>query len=158
MDLQPDFKEILAAFAARNVEYLLVGGWAVGFHGQPRLTKDLDLWIRPTPDNLARARTALAEFGAPEAMLKELETASPEDVLWMGTPPLRIDVVKGVPGGRFEAAYPNRLLATWDGVEVSIVGLDDLIALKRASGRPQDLIDADALLVVRASRAKGGEG
>jgi hypothetical protein len=54
MDLQPDFKEILAVFAAQNVEYLLVGGWAVGFHGQPRLTKDLDLWIRPTPDNLAR--------------------------------------------------------------------------------------------------------
>jgi hypothetical protein len=142
----------LAAFAARSVEYLLVGGWAVGFHGQPRLTKDLDLWVRPTPENLARAHTALAEFGAPEAMLKELETAAPEDVLWMGTPPLRIDVVKGVPGGRFEAVYPRRVLATWNGVQVSIVGLDDLIALKRASGRPQDLVDADALEAVRASR------
>jgi hypothetical protein len=154
MELQPDFKEILAAFAARNVEYLLVGGWAVGFHGQPRLTKDLDLWIRPTPENLARAREALAEFGAPEAMLNELETAAPEDVLWMGTPPLRIDVVKGVPGGSFDAAYPGRVVATWSGVPVSVVGLDDLIALKRASGRPQDLVDADALVAVRAGRAK----
>ncbi len=152
MDLQPDFKEILAAFAARNVEYLLVGGWAVGFHGQPRLTKDLDLWIRPTPENLARARTALAQFGAPEAMLKELETAAPEDVLWMGSPPLRIDIVKGVPGGRFEEVYPQRVLATWSGIPVSIVGLDDLIVLKRASGRPQDLVDAEALEVVRAGR------
>jgi hypothetical protein len=154
MELQPDFKEILAAFAARRVEYLLVGGWAVGFHGQPRLTKDLDLWIRPTHENLARARLALAEFGAPEAMLRELETASSDDVLWMGAPPLRIDIVKGVPGGTFETAYPNRVVAVWDGVEVSIVGRDDLIALKRSSGRAQDLVDAEALETIRAGRSK----
>ncbi len=152
MALQPDFKEILAAFAARSVEYLLVGGHAVGFHGQPRFTKDLDLWVSPRADNLARVRLALADFGAPPQLEKELESAALEDVLWMGAPPLRIDIVKGVPGGRFDEAYPRRVQTTWEGVPVSIVGLDDLIALKRASGRPQDLVDADGLESVRSKK------
>lgn len=150
MELQPDFKDILAAFAAAGVEYLLVGGYAVGFHGQPRLTKDLDLWIRPSPENLARVRTALSQFGAPDALLRELEGAAPEDVLWMGTPPLRIDIVKGVPGGDFDGAYARRVRVDWQGLVVDVVSREDLIRLKRASGRPQDLVDADLLEAIRA--------
>ncbi len=153
MELQPDFKDILAAFAAAGVEYLLVGGWAVGFHGQPRLTKDLDLWVRPTPENLKRVRAALVDFGAPESVLSQLESAAPEDVLWMGVPPLRIDIVKGVPGGDFEAAYGRRLRLVWQGVAVNLVGKDDLVRLKRASGRPQDLIDAELLEAVPKDRS-----
>jgi hypothetical protein len=145
MALHPDYKDILAAFATHSVEYLVVGGYAVGFHGQPRFTKDLDLWIRPTPENLERTRIALVSFGAPQNLLQHLDQASEEDVLWMGLPPVRIDIVKGVPGGDFGAAYRNRVVASWDGVEVSIVSRADLIALKRASGRPQDHLDADML-------------
>jgi hypothetical protein len=145
MALHPDYKDILAAFAANAVEYLVVDGYAVGFHGSPRFTKDLDLWIGSTASNLARVKRALVEFGAPEAVLNQLDGAAVEDVLWMGAPPVRIDILKGVPGGDFHAAYAARVTADWDGVLVSVVSHDDLIRLKRASGRPQDLVDADAL-------------
>ncbi len=143
--LHPDFKDLLAAFAAHEVEYLVVGGYAVGFHARPRFTKDIDLWVGHSPENLKRARAALEEFGAPAAMLEQLESALDEDVLWMGVPPVRIDVVKGVPGGEFSACLSRRVPATWDGVSVSIISRDDLIAIKRASGRPQDLLDVEAL-------------
>jgi len=145
MALHPDYKDILAAFAAQNVEYLVVGGYAVGFHGTPRFTKDLDLWIRSTPENLARVRNALVDFGAPQSILAHLDEASDTDVLWMGLPPVRIDIVKGVPGGDFEEAYRQRVVSTWDDVEVSVVSRSVLIALKLASGRPQDLLDAAML-------------
>lgn len=87
MALHPDYKDILAAFAANAVEYLVVGGYAVGFHGSPCFTKDLDLWVGSTADNLARVKRALVAFGAPEAVLSQLDDAAPEDVLWMGAPP-----------------------------------------------------------------------
>ena len=145
MALHPDYRDILAAFAAHGVEYLVVGGYAVGFHGTPRFTKDLDLWIRPTTDNLGRVRDALVSFGAPQNVLQHLDSATEADVLWMGLPPVRIDIVKGVPGGNFDEAFRNRVLASWDGVAANVVSRADLIALKRASGRPQDLLDADML-------------
>jgi hypothetical protein len=145
MSLHPDYKDILAAFEKYGVEYLLVGGYAVAFHGRPRFTKDIDLWVKPTPENLANVRSALVDFGAPAQLLAELDDASPEDVLWMGTPPVRIDIVKGVPGGHFERAFADRVTSDWEGVRVSVVARKELIALKRASGRPQDLLDADLL-------------
>ena len=143
--LHPDFRDLLAVFAAQKVDYLVVGGYAVGFHARPRFTKDIDLWVGHAPDNLKRVRAALEEFGAPAAMLEQLESALDEDVLWMGVPPVRIDVVKGVPGGDFPACLGRRVNTTWDGVSVSIISKDDLIAIKRASGRPQDLGDVEAL-------------
>jgi hypothetical protein len=135
----------LAVFAAHNVDYLVVGGYAVGFHGRPRFTKDIDLWVGNAPENLKRAGEALKEFGAPAAMLEQLESALDEDVLWMGVAPVRIDVVKGVPGGDFSACLSRRVRTSWDGVSVSVISRDDLIVIKRASGRPQDLLDVDAL-------------
>jgi hypothetical protein len=117
----------------------------VGFHARPRFTKDIDLWVGNAPENLKRARGALKEFGAPVAMLEQLESAQDEDVLWMGAPPVRIDVVKGVPGGDFSACLARRVCASWEGVSVSVISKDDLIAIKRASGRPQDLLDVEAL-------------
>jgi hypothetical protein len=154
MPLHQDYRDILAVFADHGVEYLVVGGYAVGFHGPPRFTKDLDLWIRPTKDNLGRVRSALVEFGAPASLLAELDTAAPEDVLWMGRPPVRIDLVKGVPGGDFDKAFRRRVNAKFDDVEVQVVSKDDLIALKLASGRPQDLVDADVLRRSPASKRR----
>jgi hypothetical protein len=145
MPLHPDFRDLLAAFAARDVDYLVVGGYAVGFYARPRFTKDIDLWVGNSPGNLARVRAALQEFGAPAAMFEQLESALDEDVLWMGVPPVRIDVVKGVPGGDFPTCLARRVRASWDGVSVSVISRDDLIAIKRASGRPQDLLDVEAL-------------
>jgi len=145
MPIHPDFRDLLAVFAAHGVDYLVVGGYAVGFHARPRFTKDIDLWVGHSTDNLQRVRAALEEFGAPAAMLEQLESALDEDVLWMGVPPVRIDVVKGVPGGDFAACFSRRISASWDGVTVSVIGKEDLIAIKRASGSPQDLLDVDAL-------------
>jgi hypothetical protein len=145
MPLHPDFKDLLAVFAAHDVDYLVVGGYAVGFHARPRFTKDIDVWVGHSPPNLKRARAALEEFGAPTAMLEQLESALDEDVLWMGVPPVRIDVVKGVPVGDFPACLSRRVRALWDGVSVSVISKEDLIAIKRASGRPQDLLDVEAL-------------
>ena len=148
MPLHPDFKDLLAVFAAHKVDYLVIGGYAVGFHARPRFTKDMDLWVGNRPDNIVRVGSALEAFGAPAAMLVQIESALDEEVLWMGVPPLRIDIVKGVPGGDFSQCYARRILATWDDVPVSIIAKDDLIAIKRASGRPQDLLDIEALEAV----------
>jgi hypothetical protein len=148
MPLHPDFKDLLAVFAAHQVDYLVVDGYAVGFHARPRFTKDMDLWVGNRPDNIVRVRSALEAFGAPAAMLVQIESALDEEVLWMGVPPLRIDIVKGVPGGDFSQCHARRILATWDDVPVSIIAKDDLIVIKRASGRPQDLVDIEALEAV----------
>jgi predicted nucleotidyltransferase len=141
MSLHSDFKDLLSAFADERVEYLLVGGYAVGYHGRPRFTKDIDLWVGEEPSNLERVYRALATFGAPEAVLAQLGDLGPEEILYLGAPPLRVDIFKRIPGVEFTAAYADRVEATWDGTPVSIISLTDLIAAKRASGREQDLID-----------------
>jgi hypothetical protein len=145
MPLPPDFRDLLAVFAEHEVDYLIVGGYAVGFHACPRFTKDIDLWVGNTPNNIARVRAALERFGAPAAMLEQVESAREEDVLWMGVPPVRIDIVKGVPGGDFDGCHGRRVRASWDGIPVSVIGKEDLVAIKRASGRPQDLLDVQML-------------
>lgn len=144
-DLPSDLIDLLSEFENTKVEYLLVGGQAVALHGFPRFTKDADLWVRDEPENLARVRTALGNFGAPKDVIDQLEAAEPLDVLWMGLPPARIDLMKGVPGGDFERAFRAREEFSVGGVKVLVVNKDDLIRLKRASGRPQDLVDAENL-------------
>jgi hypothetical protein len=126
--LPPDFKDLLAVFATHSVEYLVVGGYAVGFHARLRFTKVIDLWVGNAPDNLMRVRASPEELGAPVAMLEQLEAALDEDVLWMEIPPVRIDIVKGVPGGDFATCLARGVSTSWDGVPVSVISLDDLIA------------------------------
>lgn len=142
MDLPSDLIDLLSAFAEEQVDYLLVGGQAVALHGVPRFTKDADLWLRDTDENLRRAKRALDSFGAPPGTLRALDEARDLDVVWMGHPPARIDLMKRVPGGDFEAAYRARVTFTVAGVTILCVSKADLIAQKRASGRPQDLVDA----------------
>jgi len=154
MALPSDLIDLLAEFGAEKVEYLLVGGQAVALHGFPRFTKDADIWLRDTPDNLARTRVALVRFGAPPVTIDALEPAAPLDVVWMGTPPARLDLMKGVPGGDFERAWGTRISVDIAGVCISLVGRGELIRLKLASGRPQDLVDAETL---RGAEADGFE-
>lgn len=142
MDLPSDLIDLLAEFAAEKVEYLLVGGLAVALHGLPRFTKDADVWLRDTPDNIGRARRALESFGAPQATRNGLTAARGLDVVWMGHPPSRIDLMKAVPGGDFDRAWSSRRTVESGGVPITVVGRDELIRLKRRSGRPQDLLDA----------------
>jgi hypothetical protein len=145
MALPSDLIDLLAEFAATEVEYLLVGGQALALHGHPRFTKDADLWLRDTPDNIERAQRALLAFGAPRSVIDALLTAEPLDVVWMGMPPARIDLMKGVPGGNFAEAWLTRVAHEVADTVVQVVSRPQLIQLKRASGRPQDLLDADQL-------------
>lgn len=153
MDLPSDLTDLLAEFADAKVEYLLVGGQALALHGHPRFTKDSDLWLRDTPENLGRAVEALRRFGAPAATVDALIPASGLDVVWMGLPPARIDLMKAVPGGDFQQAWQGRVTFELEGVPVPVVGAAELVRLKRASGRPQDLLDAESLeALLRQSR------
>ena len=154
MDLPRDFKDLLQAFADAEVRYLVVGGYAVAFHARPRFTKDIDIWVEDSAENLARLTDALQRFGAPAGMAEQLRDADALDVVWMGRPPMRVDLVKSIPGVAFAEAFPRRAEATWGGVRLAVIGRDDLIAAKRASARDQDLLDV-TLLELEAGRDNG---
>jgi predicted nucleotidyltransferase len=155
MALHPDFRDLLSAFAQEQVRYLLIGGYAVSFHSRPRFTKDIDLWIAGDPDNLARTHAALARFGAPPSVLRALETLGPEEILYMGKPPVRVDILRSIPGVDFEQAYAGRVATDWDGAPVMVMGLEELIIAKQAAGREQDRLDVIALEQARAQRSLG---
>lgn len=146
MNLPQDFLDLLAEFARSNVRVLVIGGYAVGAHGRPRATKDLDLFLEPlSKDVRDRACAALAVFGAPPHVVESLRSADPSQVVWFGTPPLRIDLLSNVGGLDFEMVWQRRLELKSGEVVIHVVGLDDLLALKRIAGRPQDLADIRAL-------------
>ncbi len=145
MNLHTDFVDLLAAFAEHEARYLLIGGYAVGFHAQPRATKDMDLLVDGGPENMVRIHDALATFGAPIHVLEATKTAGPEDILFLGRPPVRVDILQEIPGVSFAKSYERRVEVTVRGITVPIIGKQDLIAAKRASGRLQDLADVQAL-------------
>ncbi len=141
------------AFADEKVSYLLIGGYAVSFYDRPRYTKDLDLWVKSEPENLNRVYRALARFGAPAHVLHDLENLGPDEVLWMGNPPVRVDILQNVDGVEYEPAFARHLQVEWHGVTVTMISLEDLIASKKAAGRPQDIVDAGNLEL----RGSGGQ-
>ncbi|MBM4342154.1 MAG: nucleotidyltransferase [Deltaproteobacteria bacterium] len=145
MKIPRDFADLLEAFAAQGVQYLVVGGYAVGAHDVPRFTKDIDLLIDATPENRDRCTLALQEFGAPDAVVAAMRDAGPDDVVWLGQPPLRIDLLQSIPGIDFAQAWPRRLTLDLEGLSIEVIGLQDLIAAKQAAARPQDRRDARAL-------------
>lgn len=148
--LPPDFRDLLEEFARAGVNTVIIGGYAVAFHGRPRATKDLDLLLEGSEDNLARAAAALQAFGAPPHVVEAARTMKPDEIVYLGQPPLRVDLLRTIDGVAAERLFANAVVTRLDGVEVRVIDLDDLIANKRATGRPQDLIDADFLERVRA--------
>jgi hypothetical protein len=145
MSLPRDLVEMLTVFAAEGVRYLVVGGHAVSLQARPRSTKDLDIWLDAAPDNLERACAALRSFGVPPDLVKELRAARPDEIVWMGRAPARVDFMQTLLGVEWSLAWQRRVTATIEGIQVSFIGREDLIANKRAVGRPQDLRDARAL-------------
>lgn len=132
---------MLSAFSEEKVEYLLVGAYALAAHGLPRATGDLDLWVRPTPENSSRAWRALARFGAPLEGFSEDDFKTAGIVFQIGIAPCRIDILTAIDGVTFDEAWPNRTAIDIEGLKVTVIGREDLLRNKRASGRPQDVAD-----------------
>ena len=143
--MNPDFVDLLRAFIAHDVRFLIVGAYALGVHGRPRATGDLDVWIDPTPENATRVMRALADFGAPLGEVTADDFSRPGVVFQMGLPPRRIDVLTNVTDLTFAEAWPNRLRSQFGPIVADFVGRDDFIRNKRAAGRPKDLGDLDSL-------------
>jgi len=143
--LPPDFKDFLQLLDAEKVEYLLVGGYAVGYYGYPRATGDMDVWVAVSPENAARLASALRRFGFTE------EVATPDlflienQVIRMGVPPLRIEVHTTISGVDFATCFAGRTVDLIDGVSVNLISLDGLRRNKAASGRPKDQEDLNNL-------------
>ncbi len=137
-----DFFDMLSALSAEGVDYLVVGAYALAAHGLPRATGDLDIWVRPTADNADRVQRALRAFGAPLFDLTRDDLLRPDTVFQIGIVPGRIDLLTGVTGVTFEEAWPSRIRVTLEGLVVPIIGFDELLRNKEATGRPQDLADA----------------
>jgi hypothetical protein len=136
-----DFSEMLSALCGAGAEFLVVGAHALAAHGRPRATGDLDLWVRPTRENAQRVWKALAAFGAPLTGLRLADLSDPDVVFQMGVPPNRIDILTAIDGVEFEAAWSNRIRVPLAGLEVPVLGRQDLVTNKRAAGRPKDLAD-----------------
>jgi len=145
VQINSDFADLLRAFNAASVDYLIVGAYAVGLYARPRATGDLDVFVRPTRGNAERVLRALAEFGAPLHNLSLDDLISDDTIFQIGVAPIRIDVITALTGVSFESAWAGRTSGKLGGIDVNVIGRDELIANKRATGRPKDLADLDAL-------------
>ncbi len=141
----PDFKDMLSELSVADVDYLVVGAYAVAAHGVPRATGDLDIWIRADNETAPRMLKALVAFGAPLYDLSEEDLASPGIVFQIGVPPGRIDILTSVSGLIFDDAWQRRLNIEIEGIAMPVLSLEDLIANKLAAGRDKDLLDVKIL-------------
>lgn len=138
----PEFKELLSIFNEHEVKYLIIGAFAVMIYSEPRYTKDLDIWVEPSPENAKRVFAALRDFGAPLLDLTEEDFAS-EGFYQMGRPPGRVDVMMSIDGVDFATAWESRTSDTFRGVPVHYIGKRDLLTNKKLAGRHQDLADIE---------------
>ncbi|MBI2432973.1 MAG: hypothetical protein HYV26_08885 [Candidatus Hydrogenedentes bacterium] len=139
--LAPDFKEFLRLLNSNDIAYLLIGGYAVGIHGYPRSTLDLDVWVSRTAENARRLVSVLTEFGFGETALNESMLTEQHNVVRMGLPPIRIELLTSISGVEFDECYPRRIVTEIDGIPVKVIGLQDLKLNKQCSGRLNDLND-----------------
>ena len=143
--MNPDFVDLLRAFVAADVRFLVVGAYALALHGRPRATGDLDVWVDATPDNAARVMGALRAFGAPTADIAEADFAREGVTYQIGLPPGRIDLLTQLTGLTFAEAWPDRLHRAFGEVDVDFIGRDAFLRNKRATGRPKDLGDIEGM-------------
>jgi len=143
--LPPDFKEFLRLLGSHGVEYLLIGGYAVGYHGYPRATQDMDIWIAVHPRNAERMVAALRAFGFDTPNLSSALFLQDRSLVRMGAAPMRIEIVTTISGVSFGECYAARVTDVLDGVAVEIISLQHLKLNKKASGRHKDLDDLEHL-------------
>ena len=145
MFVNSDFSDLLRIFNDNTIKYLVIGGYAAIHYSEPRYTKDLDLWVSTDPVNAEAVFRSLREFGAPLAGMSVADFSEDGYFYQMGLPPVRVDILMGIPGVQFDDCWQRRDVIDFDGLKVNFISKADLISSKRASGRPQDLLDADAL-------------
>jgi hypothetical protein len=143
--MNPDFVDLLRAFIAANVRFLVVGAYALALHGRPRATGDLDVWVDATPHNAPRIMHALAAFGAPLADLAVDDFSREGIVYQIGVPPSRIDILTELTGVSFTEAWPGRVRRPFGDVDVDFIGREAFLRNKRATGRAKDLGDIEGL-------------
>ncbi len=145
LTLDQDFREFIQLLNDNKVRYLVVGGYAVAIHGHPRYTKDIDVWLWLDPQNAEKVIEAIRQFGFGSLDLQAEDFLVVDQIIQLGYPPNRIDLLTSLPGVDFEDCYLDRFITEIDGVNVSFINLENLKTNKQASGRAQDLADLDNL-------------
>ena len=145
MEIQPDFKELLALFNDHRVSYMIVGGYALAFHGAPRFTGDIDIYVNPDRDNAQRIVAALDAFGFASLGLKSADFEQPDRVIQLGVSPVRIDLITSITGVSWDEALAGRVPSTYGDVPIFYIGREQFVSNKRATGRNRDLADLEAL-------------
>lgn len=145
MNTQPDFEELLGLLEKHDVEYMIIGGYAVAFHGFPRFTKDLDIWFEASPPNVERLKRALVEFGFEERDLDTKAFTEPGNILTFGVPPVRVDLLNSIDGVTFEQARPGMVKGKYGQVAARFIGRAELLKNKRSTSRTRDKADAEEL-------------
>jgi hypothetical protein len=143
--MNPDFVDLLRAFIAADVRFLVVGAYALALHGRPRATGDLDVWVDATPENATHVIMALRSFGAPMVDISESDFARPGVTYQIGVPPGRIDILTELTGLTFAEAWPERVRHPFGDVAVDFIGRAAFLRNKRATGRPKDLGDIEGM-------------
>lgn len=149
MILNEDYRDMLLALSAEQVDFILIGAYALAAHGYPRATMDIDIWVMPSPENAAATIRALKRFGSPLHGLKVEDLQTADAVFQIGVAPRRIDLLTGASGLSFSVAVENAITRRVDGIELKVLSIDDLITNKLATGRPKDRIDADELKKIK---------
>lgn len=142
---EQDFIDFIELLNQHSVDYMVVGAHALAYHGRPRHTGDLDIWIKPSKQNAAKLISVLSDFGFNSLGLKEADFLKENYVTQLGYPPLRIDILNTISGVEFDDAYPNKVSGEVDGLNVNFINIADFIANKEASGRQKDLSDIASL-------------
>ncbi len=155
IQLATEFRELFASLNRHRVEYLVIGGYAVGFHGFPRATGDIDIWFAPTRENAERLRTALDEYGLSGMEIKPEEFALKRVLARIGVPPLQVDLLNFAKGLEFPLAYARRMEVDLEGLKINVISLNDLLTNKTATGRPIDLGDAARLRELAGKKPEG---
>ncbi len=145
IELHPDFKDFLRLLNSHDVRYMLVGGYAVGYHGYPRATGDMDIWIETSESNSKKLAIVFTEFGMPSDTITDSLFLEKDKVIRMGVPPVRIEVITGASGVNFNECFSRRDVIEFDGIPINFISLQDLKKNKRAAGRYKDLEDLDHL-------------
>jgi hypothetical protein len=145
LKLPKNLRDFVALLNAHDVRYLVVGGYAVAYHGSPRMTGDIDFFVEASQENARKLETVLSEFGFAGLGLTPADFLEPDTIIQLGYPPNRIDLITSLSGVTFAPAWEQRVSAEVDGVTLVFVGKETLLANKAASGRPKDLADLDAL-------------